>query len=79
MDFLNFGNSSTENFKNRSTKALHSFYTVLDELKEINAQSVSKQNKLREEKLLIDNELAALQNINESNFRVICNIEKILE
>lgn len=79
MKIFNFTNSSTENFKNRSTKALHSFYTVLEELKEINAQSVLKQNKLKEDRLLIDNELTALENINESNFRVICNIEKIIK
>ncbi len=64
--------------KQQSVNALDTFHRVMQDLKDINAQSEVKQAELAEEAARINQEIKDLAAVNVTNVKVITNIEKIL-
>lgn len=68
-----------ENLIEKSNKALDLFSKIVEDLKEINRKSETKQSSLLDEKRAIEEEIEELEEMNSKNARVISNIENILK
>jgi hypothetical protein len=75
-----FGNpilTSSELVK-KSSEAISAFHKVVSDLTVINEKSLTKQKDLKDAALEIDKEIRGLEIVNESNLKIISNIERIL-
>ena len=66
------------NLKQQSTNALDSFHRVMQDLKNINELSKTRQTELDAEAAKIKLEVKELETISANNLKIIGNIEKIL-
>jgi hypothetical protein len=74
-----FKKKEKEGLLERSNKALGLFTTVVEELKEITEISKSKQDSLSKAKDLIELEISDLEAMNNSNEKIIENINSLLK
>lgn len=63
----------------KSAEALSTFNKVMDDLKQINEESNSRQKELKDEAWEIQREITELETVNIANLKIISNIEKILK